>query len=678
MFLAHWLNWKSIDTILQRRVTPLRDILLPRFPSKSIPFSLPSQTQSKLLTCDGARTLHSQENNVGLHEDINRENSSKDASPTFQSDQALQESSNSAVDDLPDIQPSKDIWSNPGERLVNLRKITASISQNDPTKVGLSKSQYARWRAAVERSRVHKDNKAKRQDELSNTMVVDWHHGFNLLKKRTKNPKHAQSTARLVWSGSKRTPITQARADQITQPSEWSVFTFRNHVEDLVSSSVSPLQHRQLYKGGESHVSVVAEILRRLFGNVALECYWSVEACNLALVFFYKHSMLDMVRALYAQMEDRKYLTSTETFNIMLMGSASRKNLAQFQGLLDAMIKRGLEPNSQTWEAFFVVNTSSQIRYHVYQSIRDRGVLGNLHAMKNFLTLNIRETFCKQLDKGRSATWFLEYMDKLNEISWLSPSIGNVLLHEIGKRGSAEDAVHLLGELESRGMTLDNMTLRTLLHLCLPNRNHELLIHILDRFHHQHKIYPDRVAYESIFRQFWRSRLLNCSKVVWRYACVEGQASSAIRRLVGQNLAHEPKNLANRLGNARNVIWKSSAGRLSLGVELGMPWVPTLHLSLMRQGNNTSGDTERLQSAAKALLEQDLASAHRHSIKRSLPDLLSEALAMDRQWANEYAWQHKSPDWFLENAINVDLNYAIPWRFRPLGKGLLKPSVSLQ
>ena len=669
MSLGSWFHTKSIVSTIRRRLAPPRDILQPHLVSYPGPFSHSIHVQTDDFTHDRLPVPYSQHtDSKKLDRSIVREPEEDGARP--KSDQTLFTAINRGdiAHEITGVQ--SDGLRGKANDAVLLRKVSTNITSETATKAGLSERQYARWKATLEKSRRNKEDKEKRRTELRNSTELDWHDTFNFLKKRTivKTPK--QDLVRLRWS-TKSKLVSEIRGDHIPKPPRWSVFAFRNYVEDLVSSSVSPLLHRQLYIGEETHDSVIAEQLRKHFGNPTLERYWSVEACNLALAFFYRRSMMTEARELYSRMEDRKYLTSTETFNVMLMACASRKDLATFNGLLNAMDEKRLKPNAQTWEAFFLVNSSSHIRHQIYQSMRDRGILNDLHTMKNFLTLNIRETFCTQLDRGHSATSFLEYMDKLEEIKWLSPSIGNILLHEIGKRGSAKAAMDLFGQLESRGMEFDDITLDTLLHLCRPNRNHDLAIHILDRFH-QHNIHPDKKAYESIFQQFWRSRLLNCAKVTWRYACVTGQASYAMRKLIGQNIRCGPESLPEEPFPSRRDAWRCLAAHIIVGLDdKGLPRITSFRRPLVGRDDVTAlGKGADARQNLQALLEEDLASAaHRYGIRGTLSDLLTEALAKDRQWANEHVWRYKDKNWFIENSIPIKLKYTGARSLRPSKAG---------
>lgn len=677
MSLGDGLYRKSTKLIARRWLAPPRDKLRLRLQSLSCstssPASAESQSEAFSLYTSSKTTTESQEQVTHgvaggpLIQDHGVHGARYEQQKVPSSVAAAQECADAV----------KDRRSSSAESQATIRKNTHTVNGGNQTFKGLSKSQYARWNAAVAKFQIHKEHQRRRHDELiaqkhaMNSAPADWRDSYTSLKKSTSSPIPTQGAFRIWTFSARRRPVTNVRADNIVRPPEASVSSFIDYVEDLVTSSVSALRHRQLYRGTESHISAVAKQLQQLFSDTSLEPYWSVAACNLAFKFYYRHSMLDKARTLYSMMEDRHYLTSTDTFNILLLDCAHRRNVAHFQRLLGAMINRGLKPNAQTWEGFFLLNDSSNKQYAVFQSMRDRGLLDNLHTMHRFLTLNIREVLSTQLNKGHTVTWFLEYMDKLDNFKWLSTSIGNKLIDEVGKRGSIEDSMNLLDQLELRGMEFDVVTLSTLLHQCLPGRHHSLAIRILQRLR-QHKVYPGKEAYESIFRQFWRSRSYNCAKVAWRYACVEGQASFAMRTLVNRSIR---RGLADSspdiLLPGRGFRWQHLIGGIVVGVASRFPrhhdklvWLGIRRVAI-KPGFLSPDDTAE---PAKALLEQDLQLAHHYTVDRSLHDLLYEALIMDRQWAHEHAWQHKSLEWFVDKSIDVELKHTFAARFLPLGK----------
>lgn len=542
-------------------------------------------------------------------------------------------------------------------RAVRPREVKWAVYANNLTRSGLSEAQYRRWKVVVQKSQQNKGHKAKRQDELNDLATsvsrqdsaAEWDKCFKHMEEGAMTSDHERPLIQFEYEGPPRRPVVQTRADGIPQPSSWSVVNFKNYVEDLARSMMSPLRQRKLYHGVEPHQVAVAEELGLLFGRSHLEKHWSVDACNIALRFYYNHSMQHRARRLYSQMEDRKYLTSTETFNIMLRGSARRKNVAQFRGLVDAMIKRNLKPDAETWEAFFVVSESSNQKSEIFQTMRDQGAFDDLGRMSSFLTLNIRQIFRRQLDRGHKVAWLLEYMDKLEDFQWLSTSVGNILIDEIGKTSSVEEALDLFDQLEARGMKTDHVTLNTLIHKCVPLRNHDNVVYALRRLA-DHDIHPDSVAYTALFSAVWRCKAYNAAKVVWRYACVEGQTTSDMCNIVSQNIKHELNGPPEQ--PSRKSVWAAFAGRVVVGVELGL---------LKGLGQHSMPAITEITGSQ--LMKRDLNSAHHYAFERKLHDLLEEALAMDRQWTNEYVWRNKGLDWMLEYSIDVRQAHTFPLRF---------------
>lgn len=288
----------------------------------------------------------------------------------------------------------------------------------------------ARSQAAVAKIQVHKQNKAIRRAAIAavKSKDVDWRDLFDILKRQTNsgdaNRQQHSDLVRLVWKSGRSSSIKQIRPERIACPLNWTVFSFSLYVRELVRSFVTPLLHRRLYNVSGSHVESVAALLEKLFDNRDLFPYWSVGACNDALQYLCKHSMLRRARKLLSNMESRRFTTSTETVNIMLHAAAKNVNILAFRSLLEGMVQSNLKPDAQTWQKFYLVNSRNSIRQNVYQSMRDRGLLSDHRSMSTFLSLNIRDILGQELDSGRSITWFLEFMDQLNQFQWLSTRWG--------------------------------------------------------------------------------------------------------------------------------------------------------------------------------------------------------------------------------------------------------------
>ena len=425
-------------------------------------------------------------------------------------------------------------------------------------------------------SKIHKDNKAHqlRKGEERWQQEFYWRRSLILLithtiiNDQTPETEVGRIQTRQFLRDRYKQRFTQIHADRIPRPDLWSVTQFEDYVTDLVTSSVTGTLHSQLYDSEDSHTLAVGRLLHDIFGNRRLDKYWSISACNMALSFFYRRSQFRKARLLISRMEDRDLITSPETFNIVLRASVKRKDNIHFNYILDQMVKRGVKPNTGTWEAFFMINTSHWARSMVYQSMRDRNIFHETSAMRSFLKLTIRDLLAKQLQEGKTISQFLEYMDRLRSFSWLSTAVGNVILDEIGDRGLVQDTIKVLDQLEIRGMRFNETSLNIILHQCLPNRDQDVAIRTIRRFRTKYSLLPGEMAYDLLFRQVWRSRLYNCSKVIWRYACVEGMVTQRMKRSVANSLLSDPPDIVNDERTTRGTVWKAAAGKIVVGVGL--------------------------------------------------------------------------------------------------------------
>ena len=532
-------------------------------------------------------------------------------------------------------------------------------------------------------SKIHKDNKAHQLRKGKEGWQQDfyWRRSLILLithtiiKDQSPEVEVGRSQTRQFRRYEYKQRFTQIHADRIPRPDLWSVTQFEDYITDLVTSSVTGTLHSQLYGSEDSHTLMVGRLLHDIFGNRRLDEYWSTSACNKALSFFYRSSQFRKARSLIARMEDRDLLTSTETFNIVFRASVKRKDIAHFDYILRQMVKRGVKPDRGTWEAFFMIDTSHWARSMVYQSMRDKNIFHEPSAMRNFLKLTIRDILVKQLQEGKTISQFLEYMDRLRSFSWLSTAVGNIILDEIGDRGLVQDTIKVLDQLEIRGMRFDETTLNIILHRCLPNRDHDVAIRIIRRFRTRYSLFPGKVAFDLLFRQVWRSHLYNCSKVIWRYACVEGMVTHRMKRSVANSLLSDPPNVVNDERTTRGTVWKAAAGKIVVGVGSAFHLNNKKHQSYFSWTKPSAsqessllavhGDKEPIKNMWKLVFSDDLSVAHRFQIKDDLDNLLRKALAMDRQWVLEDIHRQKPLHWIRENSIPVELKENFPARFLP-------------
>lgn len=451
-------------------------------------------------------------------------------------------------------------------------------------------------------------------------------------------------------------------ARNISPPTEWSEANLAIYVEAIAESQKTQARvswaERPRLKAWTNIGDVVAAFDAVLYSTASQKSL-SVKACNTALRFFYDHGMMARARSLYVRMEDLKMHIPTETFNILLRGSASQRDLHNFTFLLNNMTRRGFKPNEQTWVLLLQVIPSSRVRAVIVRKMAEMDMLDKIEIRRDVAALMVHYEIDNHLGGGHNYNTFFTHMNSKYGIGWLSTPAGNELLNEVAQRNSIETSLSLLYEMKQAGFMPDDISMNTLLRHCLPLRRHELAIEILDVFNYHYRLHPGPEAYETLLLQAWRSRLLNFSKVVWRSACIYSAVSPKSQRLVFQSLCSNTPaldqhirsdNTAEPSNTSRTAKFKKFAGRFVVGVD-GTRGAELSHAM----------DTLKLHPRrrtlkwAQLLLESSLRLSRTRLLKVGLPQMLRQALTMDRTWATEGFY--KSDDWRdrFPHAIAVDV-----------------------
>ncbi|CAF9917233.1 MAG: hypothetical protein ALECFALPRED_011082 [Alectoria fallacina] len=519
------------------------------------------------------------------------------------------------------------------------------------------------WRIALSDLRKHyTPNKTDKRKE-----IITCDHALSLVQTTGSHAQdldgsnEMQSSARRVSSTS-RNHRSFGLARSILPPIEWSEVNLAIYVEALADSQKNqakiPWTEKPRLKGWTNIGDVVA-IFDSVFYSMALQKSLSIEACNTALRFFYDHGMMAKARFLYIRMEDLKMQIPTETFNILLRGSASQRDLHNFTFLLNNMTRRGFKPNEETWVLFLQVIDTSTVRAIIVRKMAEMNMLDGIGIRRDVAAHMVHYEIVNHLDDGHDPHSFLEHMNSKYGIGWLSTTAGNKLLNEVAKRKSAAESLSLLYEMKQAGFMPDDISMNTLLRHCLPLKGHELAIEILNVFKYHYRLQPGPQAYETLFIQAWRSRLLNFSKVIWRSACIYGTVSPKIQHLVFQSLLSYTTTLGKRVQSddtaepsspSRYAKFKKFAGRFVIGVdgprgaELNQA-KDTLELNPRR----------RTLKWAQILVESSLRVARTCRLKNDLPQLLHQALTTDKTWAAEGL--NEKDDWqeMFPHAIVVDV-----------------------
>ena len=471
-----------------------------------------------------------------------------------------------------------------------------------------------------------------------------------------------QISARKVISIS-RNHRTFQLAHKVPPPAKWSEASLSLYVEALAESQRAKADvtwaEKPHVKGWTNIVDVVAAFDNVFYGLTSQE-FLSIKACNTALRFFYDHGMMAKARSLYIRMEDLKMPIPTETFNILLRGSASQRDLHNFTFLLKNMARRGFKPNEETWTLFLQVTDNSEVRAVIVRKMAEMNMLDKIGIRRDVAAQMVHYEISNYLADGHDHHGFLRYMNSKYGPGWLSTGAGNKLLNEVAKRKSVRESLNLLYEMKEAGFMPNDISVNTLLRHCLPLRLHELAIEILKAFEDHYRLYPRHAAHETLFLQAWRSRLLNFSTVIWRSACIYNAVSDKMRNLVYQSLLSYAPALDESIQSSKvaepsnlslSARFKKFAGMSAVGVD--GPRGAEIY-----QAMNTInlGPRSRTLKWAQVLLESNLRVSRTCALKQDIPQLLRQALTMDKTWAAE--GYYKQDDWreMLPHVIVVEVN----------------------
>lgn len=431
-------------------------------------------------------------------------------------------------------------------------------------------------------------------------------------------------------------------AHNISPPTIWSEANLAVYVEALAQSQRTQSEVNWAQKPrtkGWTNIGHVVAAFDQVFYSTTAQKFLSIEACNTALCFFYDHGMMAKARSLFIRMEDLKMRISTKTYNTLLRGSASQRDLHSFTFLLNNMTRRGFRPNEETWTLFLQVIDSSTVRAVIVRKMAEMNMLDNVGIRRDVAAHMVHYEITNHLGDGHDHHSFLDHMNSKYGVGWLSTSAGNKLLNEVAKRISAAESLDLLYEMKQAGFMPDDISMNTLLVHCSPLRRHELAIEILDAFKYHYRLSPGPATYETLFLQGWRSRLLNFSTVIWRSACIYGTVSQKMQDLVFQSLLSYTPALDTGIRSddevkstniSRNMKFKKFAGRFVIGMDVPRG-------SELKQAKDTPelDPRRRRIDQAQALLQGSLHVSRECLLRSDFLQLLRQALTMDKTWAAE-------------------------------------------
>ena len=454
-------------------------------------------------------------------------------------------------------------------------------------------------------------------------------------------------------------------AREVPRPAVWSEAKLYHYVAKIAKTQEAqrdiPRSRKNIYLGTSSNKADVARIFEELFYDDTIKKFLSSEACNAALRFFYMHSMISKARALFTRMESLQLKIPSDTFNLILRSAALSQDLHNFTYLLQRMLQRGFRPNDDTWVSLLIAVNSKEVRAIVAHKMDERNVILGLGSRKAVAGLMIPNEVDLHLGSGHNPNTFVDRMDIRYGPQWVTTRAGNSLLYEMGKR-ECRGGLALLEQLTQRSFVPDEVTMNTLLGLCLQRSLYHDAIEVLKFFDCHFKMGPGEKVYEILLNLAWNNRLLNWARVVWRSACIDGHVNSRTRNRVFQSLLdHDLRELPSsdnadsRNKQGRGQIFHKLAGSFVVGVRRPQ----TAELAELGRSLWVSEFDSKKSSVKRARLQvqSDLRIAKSCRLKVPLHELLRQALDLDQKWKAEGFWKDEHRQRRLQHGIQVEVTH---------------------
>ncbi|KAL8630143.1 hypothetical protein Q9189_004147 [Teloschistes chrysophthalmus] len=398
---------------------------------------------------------------------------------------------------------------------------------------------------------------------------------------------------------------------------------------------------RKLYSGEVRHLDAVADALEDLFFNEEFKYVLTSTAASMTVNFFFSNGKFARGREIFGRLQKLQRALHPSTFNIMLKAAAEQQNLFNFTYILKLMINCGVVPNVHTWLYLAQAIRNEEVRQLIVDRMNQKGYLKQFSVTPDAAALVIPQLAEKHMNSGEDPQSLIELLDQQFGSDWHHGRASERLIDEVGVRQSTERALSVLQTLEGRGYRPSPGLLMLLLRQCSWYRDHELAITLLRKFRLEYKIFPaeSRIC-DVLFNQAWRSRLHNCCRVIWTYACISGCTSYDMQEKVKKSMCSERSDASAK--KSRSVMWEEGAGhvitsrvgRISLHRlrRLMLMWQPA------EPGKDRAASDVYLR-VMRRLVDQDLDDVGKFNIPTPLDELLAEALSKDRLWAADRVMQ---------------------------------------
>jgi hypothetical protein len=357
--------------------------------------------------------------------------------------------------------------------------------------------------------------------------------------------------------------IQVMRADKYPRPTSWTPRSFLDFAYELTNMNMPGPLHRMLYKGRETHVDAVSNVLRELFQEPDCFPVISREAFNVALVYFMKTRQLNDLRRFFMQMERMHIQPDVETFNIMLQGAAAQDDIHNFHYILHMMLRYYIVPNGATWLAFMAANRDIRIKLEILHEMRERRLLTHIRVIQGLCEQLAHFDAKTSLERDEGHEEFINRMDSRYGPKWLNLESGHQILHVLSSRGLISRCWEFMRFMESRSVLPESESVAIVLQSCQYTKNMNGAIEFMRDLPACIPPELDSNVYSHLFQLAMELKAFNVARVVWRYACLNAAMSGKMRHQVRQSLIA----IGSNFRDARNARhrWMQQMGYFVLG-----------------------------------------------------------------------------------------------------------------
>lgn len=473
---------------------------------------------------------------------------------------------------------------------------------------------------------------------------------------QTTSPSPDQEYLRYVQSEHRRPRMP---AHLVPKPEKWTCYSLLEYVQDLTAHD--PSFHALMFSPSPlssiktNYCVIVMDIIRKLIENPTIRLVFSRKALHIAMSYFVRKNRLDLVRELYVKIESLGLRCNTETYNIMLRGSALNEDLYNFNSILSFMLGNGHKPNGETWALFMRALPHHKIRLELFASMKKKGLLSHPKTLQITVEHLIENDLETSLHQGHDHTEFIAKMNEEYGLKWLSVEVANRALAIFGKYCLTYRAFQFLEYMEECFQFPDECSINILLHSCTISPDPWLAIVTLMSLPKFRAILePGPETCRILFKLAWKTKSYNMAKLTWRYACLFASTSMTIRQRVFRGL----KNAVCAPTCGKPTKWVEIAGAIIIGpAEHGHPMLSDLEspITSSKLDSAESLSISHLKTRQDLVRRIDLDLQVFKDWQPCMPfaSILWIAIERDRKWKANLVSEKKDLKWLVHNSESI-------------------------